>query len=330
MDKAAEILFSIVDGTPLTPALFYGARPGVFPHNFPLILQQSFRPYARALEAEGLTVIPELISDPEVFGSAFVLLAKNNTEARHDLARTIQSLKTGGMIACAAANDAGGRRAAKILKEFGVEDVREVFGNKARAAYGVKAGVNDAMRRAVADGAPRFVQETGFISQPGLFAWNKIDKGSTLLAKYLPAHMSGAGADFGCGYGFLSREILKKNPESLICIDADWRAVEACRKNTQGSGMNVRYLWEDLTKPVEYPAGLDWGVMNPPFHDGKKTDSDIGVEFIKTAAAALRSGGMLWMVANANLPYEKTLTNLFSRHDKLFEGGGFKIFSTIK
>jgi 16S rRNA (guanine1207-N2)-methyltransferase len=75
---------------------------------------------------------------------------------------------------------------------------------------------------------------------------------------------------------------------------------------------------------------LDFIVMNPPFHEGKSRDTDIGADFIKTAAQALRPEGVLWMVANANLPYELTLKVQFKKADKIFEGQGFKIFRAVK
>ncbi len=327
MNKAAELLFSIIQEPPRAPALFSGAVAGAFAGRFPMVMHQSFKPFARTLEAQGFAVFPNF-PDNE-FRSVFVLLAKNVVEARYDVARALQALKPGGVIACAGANDAGGRRAVKMLREFGVVDVREISGNKSRAAYGIKGGLNETVRQALIEGAPRLM-ETGFVSQPGLFAWDKIDKGSVLLAKLLPPDLNGAGADFGCGYGFLSREILKKNPQSLACIDADWRAVEVCRKNTVGTKTPVRYLWEDLTKPVAGLSGLDWIVTNPPFHEGKNTDSGIGADFINTAAVALRSGGTLYMVANANLPYEESIRKNFSGSKKIFEGEGFKVLSAVR
>lgn len=327
MDKAAELLFSIVREPPPGPALFYGAVDGSFAGRFSMIMHQSFKPFADALEARGFIVSPDIPCDE--FGSAFVLLAKNAIEARYDVARALQALKPGGLIACAGANDAGGRRAVKMLREFGVNTVREISGNKARVAYGIKTDMNEAARQALGDGMPRLIEGTGFVSQPGLFSWDKIDKGSVFLAKMLP-DVRGAGADFGCGYGFLSREVLKRNPKSLACIDADWRAIQACRRNTAGTETVMQYLWADLTKPVAGLSGLDWIVMNPPFHEGKRTDSGIGVDFINSAAVALQPGGTLYMVANANLPYEESIRQRFASSEKIFEGEGFKIMSAVR
>ena len=86
----------------------------------------------------------------------------------------------------------------------------------------------------------------------------------------------------------------------------------------------MNYAWEDLARAVPV-RDLDFIVMNPPFHEGKKTDSDIGKQFIETASRSLRQGGQLWMVANAGLPYESVLGALFASHEKITEKNGFKV-----
>jgi hypothetical protein len=60
---------------------------------------------------------------------------------------------------------------------------------------------------ALAEGAPRLLEELGLWSQPGVFSWNRIDPGSDLLVRNLPS-LSGKGADFGGGIGVLSRAVL--------------------------------------------------------------------------------------------------------------------------
>ena len=70
--------------------------------------------------------------------------------------------------------------------------------------------------------------------------------------------------------------------------------------------------------------------MNPPFHQGKNIDSDIGADFIKRAAICLKPSGMLYMVANSFLPYEKILEKNFKKFDKVIEQNGFKVLFAQK
>jgi 16S rRNA (guanine1207-N2)-methyltransferase len=155
------------------------------------------------------------------------------------------------------------------------------------------------------------------------------------LARYLPDHFAGKGGDFGCGSGYLSRAVLARDVselQELWCIDADARAVRVCGRNVEGRGGGVKMLWEDLTQIESFsgPNDLDFIVMNPPFHEGKATDSMIGSAFIQRAAANLRPGGALYMVANAHLPYEAALRQAFSKVEKIFEEAGFKGYRAVK
>ena len=326
MDMVTKTLF-----TPFEPLLGAGVFAGARWHSGltrGIVLQQNFKVFANELSDKGFIVTPELPAEGD-FLHGFVLLPKNADEARYEVARVLKLLKKNGVIAIAGANDAGGRRAKKMLKDFDVADVQELAANHARVAWGVKVGENDAVNEALEKGAPRMA-ETGFVSQPGLFAWDKIDKGSEILTACLPDDLNGSGADFGCGYGFLSRHVLQKYEiRNFHCFDADHRAVQACRENLKDIKTKVNCAWEDLARGAS-ARDLNFIVMNPPFHEGKKTDADIGKQFIETASRSLRSGGQLWMVANAGLPYESALGQLFASHEKITEKNGFKVFRAVR
>lgn len=70
--------------------------------------------------------------------------------------------------------------------------------------------------------------------------------------------------------------------------------------------------------------------MNPPFHENGKEEKSLGQVFIRQAAAALRSGGTLWLVANRHLPYESELSALFRRVTPHVEARGFKVVVAVK
>ena len=56
-----------------------------------------------------------------------------------------------------------------------------------------------------------------------------------------------------------------------------------------------------LVAMVEGVEGLDFVVMNPPFHDGGAEDKALGVAFIEAAARMLARRGACWLVANRHL-----------------------------
>ncbi|MGS8570825.1 methyltransferase, partial [Salmonella enterica subsp. enterica serovar Braenderup] len=59
--------------------------------------------------------------------------------------------------------------------------------------------------------APR-LNDAGYVSRPGLFAWDRVDTASALLAEHLPADLAGRVADLGAGYGYLSAQLIARCP----------------------------------------------------------------------------------------------------------------------
>lgn len=298
-----------------------------------LTLLQYFKPYAVELESHGFPVCAGLEQMPKGLDMALVLPSKSRLDSEGLIAAALQALKPGGIILCAAGNKEGGTRLAKILQHFGVTEIESVSANKARAVWGRAETLDSGViSKAVQRSTAQPVLDGRFYSMPGLFGWDKIDKGSEILLRHIPQTLRGKGADFGCGYGFLACGILEASPDitALTCLDAEARAVRLCEKNVSAlpnaANCALSFRWEDLTKPVPQLEKLDFIVMNPPFHEGRKSEPDIGLAFIETAALSLKQGGELWMVANAALPYERALEHRFGRCEKLYEGQGFKVF----
>jgi len=304
-----------------------------------LYLQQCFMPYAKELEQRGYEVQVSYESALEKqHDLALIMVPKNMIEARYMIAQGIRALRDGGALICAADNKAGGTRLKKLLQGFGFEDVSVVSRNKARAARIIKdSAVVDgaALVKALDEGAMQSVLGGEYVSQSGLYGWDKIDNGSRILIENLPTDIKGKFADFGCGYGYLSKAILTniEKVKALTCIDADSRALGACKKNIRAVAedrLTVEYLWRDLTDPKSALKNLDHIVMNPPFHEGKAMDVSVGKAFIARAHESLRRGGRLWMVANQHLPYEPELMSRFFKVHKLYEGRGFKVYECLK
>jgi len=293
---------------------------------------QWFKPYADMLGGNALQRIEDVRSeDIGAFDTVLILIPKNMTEARYLVASGLQALKPDGALYCACENKAGGTRLQKMLQQFGVEIVQQISKHKSRFLQ-VKNNNLDAgmVENMLAAGCVQGVDKTGFISQSGIYGWDKIDRGSEVLLRHIPDDLKGVIADFGCGYGYLLQHILQQNTALKLAyaIDADARALNVAAQNVAGDE-RVQYVWADLTKPKGIPTKLDTIVMNPPFHEGKRADSDIGIAFIKTAAASLKRGGALYMVANNQLPYEAVLENTFFSHEVLAQENGFKVFRAI-
>ncbi len=311
-------------------ALFLNAQDHPYLKNFDLAGVQYFKPYAAALERAGFNITDDEDSSCDF---ALVLGTKSRMETEIFLARAVTSLKEGGMLIAAADNKEGAGRLKKMLQSLGFDQIAEQSKNKSRVCWSVKKSLNkDVLSAWLAQDNVREIAG-GFFSRPGIYGWDKIDKGSALLADNLPSDLKGHGADFGCGYGYLSKAVLEKNPKikSIEFMDADSRAVAMTSKNLEKFEAKKTALWCDLTLPsAVLDNKFDWIVMNPPFHEGKKSDSDIGVAFIKNAYASLRRKGVLYMVANNQLPYERVLSEIYFESAMIAQGGGFKVFRAVK
>ena len=269
----------------------------------------------------------KLEAQPEGSLTEMVLLAPPGTvERRYTTALALRALTPGGVLTALAPKDKGGSRLAKELKGLGCE-VSETSRRHHRICTCERPAQLAGIEAAIAEGAPRFDEKLGLWTQPGVFSWNRLDPGSALLEQNLPA-LSGKGADFGCGIGTLSRAILV-SPEvtRLTMLDIDRRATEMAARNVQDARVDIR--WADVRSGIRLD-GLDFVVMNPPFHDGGAEDRSLGQSFIRRAAEALRPGGVLWLVANRHLPYEGVLAPLFKRVAPKIEADGYKVYEAQK
>ncbi len=260
---------------------------------------------------------------------AMVMLAPPGTiERRYTLALALRALKEGAPLTALAPNDRGGTRLRKELEAFGLK-VNETSKRHHRIATTTKTtGLDDIIAQVIADGGPRFDEEIGLWTQPGVFSWDRLDPGTHMLIEHLPA-LSGRGADFGCGIGILARAVLASDAVTeLTLVDIDRRAIECAEHNLDTP--RAKFLWHDLRDPHPDLVNLDFVVMNAPFHDAGQEDKGLAQAFVRCAAESLRKGGVCVMVANRHLPYEAVLKPLFKAVTPVIEQGGYKIYEARK
>ncbi|KAB7769955.1 class I SAM-dependent methyltransferase [Xanthomonas maliensis] len=326
---------------PSGPVLFLRARDGwplrSHADASSLVCEQSFRPFAQALEHSGWQVREEgaIEADQTRYALVLVLPPRQREEARALFARAATLVAPGGRVLACQANNEGARS--------GEADLRQLAGlggsltkHHCRTYWtGPLPGATDAVLQArwLALDAPRPILDGRFVSRPGVFAWDRIDPASALLAEHLPADLSGRGADLGAGFGYLSAEVLARCPRvaALDLYEAEARALTLARHNLQAltHPAQLRYHWHDVT------GGLldryDFIVSNPPFHTPARADRpDIGQRFIAVAAQALCPGGQLLLVANRHLPYEQILNDSFGQVRVAAERDGFKLIAATR
>ncbi|HZC16663.1 MAG TPA: methyltransferase [Caulobacteraceae bacterium] len=248
-------------------------------------------------------------------------------ERRYVLAQGLRALKAGGELVALAPKTKGGARLRKELEAFGCQ-VAETAKQHQRICVCVRPVAPSGIEAAIAAGGPQQAPALGLWSQPGIFSWDRPDAGTALLAP-LVGDLAGAGADLGCGAGALSlAALVSPKLTRLTLIDIDRRAIEAARRNI--ADPRAALLQADLRDPTAPLSGLDFVIMNPPFHLGAREDRGLGQTFIARAAAMLRKGGVCRMVANVGLPYEAALGQSFSRVAALGQGRGYKLFEGVR
>lgn len=319
-------------------ALFLRARHGAALDALALpglVCEQSFRPDAARLMQAGYQVhsLAEVMRKQN-YELVLVLPPRQRDEARASLARAVSVLKPGGRVIACSSNNEGARSGEADLKLL-VGNVSSMSKHKCRVFWSepVHDQVDQGLlQQWLALDAARPIGDGRFISRPGVFAWDRIDPASALLAKHLPYDLSGRAADLGAGFGFLSAELLARciGITSLDVYEAESRALELAQQNLKRHDrLAIKFHWHDVTNGLL--GNYDVIITNPPFHTQSRADRpDIGQRFISAAAAALHPGGQLWLVANRHLPYEQVLNSSFGSCRIIAQQDGFKIVAATK
>lgn len=290
-----------------------------------LALVQPFRPLYLALQSSGHPVSPQ----PEGgdFDVALVALGRHRGENERMLADAAGRLKRGGLLVAAGFKSDGAASLRKRLsasishiehaaKHHGVvfwfrpdETAREVLAEMAAAGD---------------SGGPE-----GFLTAPGMFSADRIDPASRLLLEALPDDLSGVVADLGAGWGYLAAGLAARFAavRHVDLYEADHAALSAARANMEklAPATGAGFFWHDVRRePIA--QRYDAVVMNPPFHEGRAAEPEIGRDFVRAARAILKPRGRLFMVANRGLPYEAELAG-FAASGELVRDARYKVLS---
>jgi len=248
---------------------------------------------------------------------AFICLPRAKAAARDMLAQAAAQVRAGGKIVLDGQKTDGIEAVLKDLKELGA-DLGEVISK----AHGKLAVFTPPLSLVTWAAAPQTIGD-GFITRAGVFSADAPDRASQLLAAVLPARLPPRVADFGAGWGYLSRAILARTGvQHLDVIEADAAALDCARHNiTDG---RAQFHWADVAQ--FRPARLwDAVVMNPPFHTARSPDAGLGLAFITAAHKGLAPNGQLWLVANRQLPYTAAVRAMFRDVEELGSDPTFRL-----
>lgn len=168
-----------------------------------------------------------------------------------------------------------------------------------------------------------------FYSKPGVFGWDKIDKGSVLLVGVLPkvfGDMKGATSvlDLGCGWGYLMLATRDMDIARRVAVDNNMAAVAAARRNFSDAGLTVETLADDAGSQLR--ERFDLLLCNPPFHQGFAVSERLTRHFLAAAARVSRRSTRAIFVVNQFIPLERLAPEYFGNCRLLAEGSGFNVF----
>jgi 16S rRNA (guanine1207-N2)-methyltransferase len=247
---------------------------------------------------------------------------QNRKLARRRLVEMYAALRAGGQLYLAGANNEGIQSV--------IEDARILFGNASVLQYRERNRVARAFKGTHALALPPWASEAGIApgtwyefdatitpyswhlhSLPGVFSYDRVDEGTAFLLAHLDAPRGLRVLDVGCGYGLIGLWAIAGGASSVDMVDVNLLAVASSQHNIVTLGVtHVRAFASDALSAVA-DQRYDVVVTNPPFHTGKTIDYEAAHTFIAHARTVLVPGGRLVVVANAFIPYERLIGEVF-------------------
>lgn len=170
---------------------------------------------------------------------------------------------------------------------------------------------------------------TDFYSKPGVFGWEKVDKGSQLLVSCLPPviqYMKGVDSvlDLGCGWGYLMLATKDISIPVRVATDNNVPAIDAAQKNFAEAGLNVECVLDDCGSQIK--QRFDLILCNPPFHQGFQVSDELTDKFLKNATRLSRRSTRAVFVVNQFIPLQKLAEPYFKESRLLAASDGFNVF----
>lgn len=312
--------------------LFLRARAGLLPNEITarqIDCLQSFKPFFEELQKAGFPVVENI---EKTYSIVLVLPPPQRDEAKALFAKALRSIDDDGLVVVSMPNNAGAKSGENDLRQL-APNLNSTSKNKCRVFWANKRNIDEKLLQDwIGFDEPRLLEEIGFVSRPGIFAWNRIDIASKLLTDFLPEDLCGSGADLGAGFGYLTHAALTRCEKigAMDVFEAEARALGCAKLNLAQfeATRQLKYCWHDVTQGVK--GTYDFVISNPPFHQGSVEVQAVGQAFIESAAKSLKHNGRFYMVANRHLPYEAVLKKNFSQVNLLATQEGFKVFEAKK
>lgn len=242
------------------------------------------------------------------YDCALVLLNKSKHASVEILSLIQHRFSPSCRVYLAGANSGGGKSADSLLKDAGtpfkVDSARKctLFGVKVEHTFKNAPAVKDV---AVAGNSIRLLQSYS------VFSCGKLDEGTALLLEILSTVKPETTAlDLGCGCGVVGISLKKAGFAKVTCVDVSAAALDLTQKNASLNNTAVEIRPSDM---LENTSRYDLIAVNPPFHQGISTDRSPTLDMLSKAPLHLNDRGVMYLVGNAFLKYERVLAQIFRK-----------------
>jgi 16S rRNA (guanine1207-N2)-methyltransferase len=262
------------------------------------------------------------------FDLAVLRLPKAKDEQEMALHACLGVLAPDGRLILYGGNDEGIRSAAAMLEQLcgPVETVAARGHGRVVAAR--RPSDLAMLRTSLADWRRTSRLVIGGVSQdwvtyPGLFAADRVDEGTALLASALPTLPAGTRVlDYGCGSGVIGTAMCAANPSiALDLIDSDTVALAAAGENVPDARL---ILGTRLGDAAGY--AYDAILSNPPLHRGIAEDHAELAALIAGAPDHLKPGGLLQVVVQRRVPLDRLLAKRFASVAIVAENARYRVW----
>ncbi len=272
---------------------------------------------------------------PKSFDGIFFRVSKERANTHHVINQSAYLLKPGATLMLSGEkNDGIKSYVKKACMLFNTSSIPTKFGNQYLAKINISEP-NDSKKLDDSNyssiQAVKVLSEYGLTSKPGVFGWNKIDRGSAFFVDHLPTLMSRFKQsprtllDLGCGYGFLCYQAKFFDIKNITATDNNAAALIAVEANFQHSEYNVEIVASNVGDVITKHFDTIW--CNPPFHKGFLIDNDLTYRFLEATCRLLAPNGHAFYVVNSFIPLERKAHGLFSSIQLAADNGSFKVIA---
>ena len=161
-----------------------------------------------------------------------------------------------------------------------------------------------------------------FWTKVGVFAWDAIDRGTTLLLKHLPQTTPSTVLDLGCGYGAVGVLACKLYPDARVTMsDVDKRALDCATRNVEINECgDVEVVASVGFSDID--ASFDLILSNIPTHIGRWRVR----ELLEEAREHLHPGGALVAVISRQLTVDEWAREIFGNVATVVESKTHRVF----